>query len=56
MYKRKSRQVMAFRSPETRSAYCNGLTVISIIKQSGKELHAEMAKIFNGNNYALSYT
>lgn len=56
VYKRKSRQVMAFRSPETRSAYCNGLTVIGIIKQSGKELHAEMAKIFNGNNYALSYT
>ena len=56
VYKRKQHQVMAFRSFETFVAFCNGLTALSILKNSGKDLFRELSEIFNGNKPALSWT
>lgn len=46
-HKRKIKQVMAFRSDETYSEYCDGLTVIELFrKQEGSMLHS-VAEVFN---------
>lgn len=45
-YKRKSHQVISFRSQQGSAYYCDGLTIIECIRAQGLNLYAEIAKRF----------
>lgn len=47
-FKRKSHQVMSFRSNEGVNLFCNGLSIIESIKATGQNLFEEVAFRFNG--------
>ena len=46
-YKRKCKQVMAFRSDKVHSEFCDGLSVLESLKNQGKNLIRSLTEIFN---------
>ncbi len=46
-YKRKSAQVMSFRSEESRGHYCDGLSIMESMKSKKENLYEGIAKRFN---------
>ena len=48
-FKRKSHQVMAFRSQNGINYFCDGLSIIETLKSKGEELYIEIVERFNRN-------
>lgn len=46
IFKRKLKQMMTFRSDDSLSYVCNGLSVIAMLRAQGKNLYKSMAEIF----------